>query len=526
VSGRKWAARIVFASLVALGAALRANGLGGSLWLDEAWVANSIAADSIREMLWYEPWLQTSPPGLLILTRLVTSTFGLSEVTLRLIPFLFGAGAVAAAAALARRIFAVPFAIAITAAVASSPVAIAYSRELKQYGLELAGSILLTLAALEYFAHPGRGRFRTLAALTAVFLTLAYSTVFLVPALVLMVLIARSTLRQRLTRAAVLAAVVLAVFGAEYVWFIRPNSSAALHDYWFAEIAHGSTLLGTAAYALVQTGSLLATSMPLPFRIRQFGGTGYAIGALVLVGLAGALWRARKGRLRRLAVQVACLLPVLTVTAAGILGVYPRDKKLYLFLLPGFLILLAAGAETIWAWVAALTRRRRLSRRLARAAGLALVLIAVQDGLRTNPPWRQAEGLEDYASAFRHLRANSQTGDLMWVPACCKEPFKFYERLLGWQPARIAYGETGWPCCPRGAGWLPDGKGPGAVGPDIDTKLAPGRTWAFYTLRESHWSYTGYDEPAVFRAHLKTRGCSEISAREFSGVLVIQFECP
>jgi hypothetical protein len=216
---------------------------------------------------------------------------------------------------------------------------------------------------------------------------------------------------------------------------------------------------------------------------------------------------------------------LLLVTAASLVGVYPREKKLYLFLLPAFLILLAAGAQSLWTWAAVLTRRRRPARTLAQLAAVVLAATALQAGLRTDPPWRQSEMLEDYASAFRHLRENAGPTDLVWVPACSREPFKIYSRMLGWQPARVAYGETGWPCCPRGDEWLKNGKGPGAVGPDIEAKITPGRVWAVYTLRDGQWSYVGYDEPAVFRAQMTKRGCPENSEREFTGVLVMAFEC-
>ncbi len=42
--------------------------IGRSLWLDEAWVANSIHAPSLREMFYYPDWLQTNPPSFLLLS--------------------------------------------------------------------------------------------------------------------------------------------------------------------------------------------------------------------------------------------------------------------------------------------------------------------------------------------------------------------------------------------------------------------------------------------------------------------------
>jgi hypothetical protein len=52
-------------------------GIGRSLWLDEAWVANSINAPALGGMFHYPNWLQTSPPLFLLLARGAVGMFGL-----------------------------------------------------------------------------------------------------------------------------------------------------------------------------------------------------------------------------------------------------------------------------------------------------------------------------------------------------------------------------------------------------------------------------------------------------------------
>ena len=61
-------------------------GIARSLWLDEAWVANSVHAPTLREMFYYPGWLQTSPPLFLLLERGAVRIFGLSNPALRAVP--------------------------------------------------------------------------------------------------------------------------------------------------------------------------------------------------------------------------------------------------------------------------------------------------------------------------------------------------------------------------------------------------------------------------------------------------------
>src|SRR5579871_5577016 len=83
--------------LAAAALVLGLNGIGRSLWLDEAWVANSILQPSIPEMFNYPDWVQSSPPLFLLASRAAVAALGLSNESLRAVPL---AMAVLAAVAL------------------------------------------------------------------------------------------------------------------------------------------------------------------------------------------------------------------------------------------------------------------------------------------------------------------------------------------------------------------------------------------------------------------------------------------
>src|SRR5580692_5828591 len=91
--------------LVLATAALGIRGIGRSLWLDEAWVANSIAAPSLHDTFYYPQWLQTSPPLFLLAARGAVHLLGLSNVSLRIVPLIFALLAVAGFLVVVTRIF-------------------------------------------------------------------------------------------------------------------------------------------------------------------------------------------------------------------------------------------------------------------------------------------------------------------------------------------------------------------------------------------------------------------------------------
>ena len=91
---RKGAALAVWAGVVWMGLA----GMHRGLWLDEAWVANSLRSATSGEMWWGGEWLQTSPPLFLALGRVWLAVAGLSVEALRVVPLVFALVAVAAGA--------------------------------------------------------------------------------------------------------------------------------------------------------------------------------------------------------------------------------------------------------------------------------------------------------------------------------------------------------------------------------------------------------------------------------------------
>src|SRR5580658_2833991 len=114
----------MFAALSLGVVGLGVYGMGRSLWLDEAWVANSIQARSLLGMFYYPDWLQINPPLFLLLARAAVRAVGASNVAFRAVPLAMAVAAAAGMLAVSQRLLRPSFALLATAVVAFDPTGI------------------------------------------------------------------------------------------------------------------------------------------------------------------------------------------------------------------------------------------------------------------------------------------------------------------------------------------------------------------------------------------------------------------
>jgi len=81
---------LTLGGLLLAGAIVRLSYLERSLWLDEAWVANSIQSPTLYGALYYDDWLQTTPPLFVVMSRVIATLFGTSNVAFRILPAVAG----------------------------------------------------------------------------------------------------------------------------------------------------------------------------------------------------------------------------------------------------------------------------------------------------------------------------------------------------------------------------------------------------------------------------------------------------
>jgi hypothetical protein len=406
---------------VLLGIALRtAQYVGaGSLSLDEVALARGILdLDLVALLTQPLPHAQVAPKGFLLLQKLASQWLGASDHALRLVPFLASLAALLAFRKVALHALDGAGPLIATTVFALAPSLITYGSTLKQYASDVCISALLLWLVLASITRPPTALRRSVAAaagMAAVWLSQ--------PALL-----------------------VLASLGAAWLWISRAQPAHARNaGAWLPVWLLWAVSAGAAAWAseasiptdvmALMTGFWKEGYPPVPFdspldlfwpigRIYSLYGSsnpasfGYPARAifLALTALGGyALWRHH----RRTALVL--LAPLLAALAAAWLRLYPFSGRLILFLVPVFVLALAAGVE----WL----RRQAGARapRLGNALAAALVLTAIAPVALRPPPYAR----EDVAPLLAHLRDQRRPGDAIYVYYDVAPAVSFYAERYG-----------------------------------------------------------------------------------------------
>lgn len=470
------------AVVLLLGGIARGYEYERSLWLDEAWVANSVRTGTWEGLFFYPHWLQTSPPLFLAVQKAMGEWAGWRAQS-----WLFGMASIGLAYLLGKRLSGEWAGLAAAVTVAGSKWAIAFAKDAKQYSGELFFGLALLWAAV--LVNDGESRkwwwWPLLAALAVGF---AYPSLFYVPGLVA-VLWWRGERRGAvavLVAAGATAALIAVVLAAR-------NTSPLLKEAW-------------------------AHSYPPPWveidRCLRFywAGTREAVAGnlwppgLMLVAVGLALWT------RRWVWPAVAAAPFGLAMLASALGIYPYGYERFVFHL--------LAAITMWVAIAvgALPERTR--------AAVAVGLIGVFGHLDWAP--RHRDGTE---AALRYLREEKRVSpaDLLYVHAVSAETFRYYRAGLA---AEVVAGEAGAPCCPRPApGEDPKVKmmDPVFFRDDFERFVARGtarRMWFLYTHFAVQWRALGRNDEVEHQKLLAARGCRQEERREFPNVSLSAYWCP
>jgi hypothetical protein len=467
--------RLATIALLAFTLVLGLYGIDRSLWLDEAWVANSVRASTLGGMFYYPNWLQTSPPLFLLLARIAVSVFGLSTVVLRSVPLLLSLLAVFAMMAASRRVVSLPFAVLANAVLTFHPTVVEYFRSFKQYGGEVAATSLILWATLAYLQKPERKQFHVLLAVATAAMTLSYPTVFLLPGVV-----AALAFSDR-ARALTLVGITATVLAAMYWWLIRPNYTPTLRAYWMGD-----------------PETWLAPSMLA------------AVAFCVIVGIRAISRRDR--------IALILLAPCVLLFASELLGWYPASPRTHLFVRPCFILLLVMTLEDLaklvkWKWDAVVVL----------AAAVVVFL-----GVRKQFHEGRFQPEENMSGAVRYLHQNVAPSDVVLVHASLREGFLLYTAIEGWNAPPVVYGDMGWPCCPRDRLSGPDTATPDKVLQDLDSKVPRdfhGRIWLFYTDRPLHWDYLHAYDPKIWQNYFWSRNCRPQVYIRFANLGLVPMNC-
>src|SRR5215469_9187415 len=461
-------------------------GLRRSLWSDEAWVANSATATSLYEVFYYPHWLQTSPPLFLLMVRASVGAFGLTALSLRMVPLVMGVVSAAVMAVIARRLWSISYGLLAWVTFVLSPAAIVFSANLKQYSSELAAASAILLAALMYRQHPTSRRFYLLLVAVSIGLLASYPLVFALPGITLFVTLVPvlsgaapsvSNKGASLLRGLTLGVIAASIFGVEYIFLIGPNTSPALYAFWAPRPGIAIAILsacGRLLKLLPLNGPLPSTIEPAPLAAGLIT-RALVIATIALMGFVLACLRFLRGRRKWFEVQVLCLSPCLAAVVAHAASWYPASPRTSLFLLPFLVTFLTSSVQLIAAFVVSKFRQAWL-RPSVRTALFALTIATIAVGINNVPVSQLKAPTEDVESAVSFLRSHVRRDDLLWVHASMSESFALYKRILGWSDPPAVYGHTGSPCCPCGVVSARSVGSEESIRRDIDDALPVGRS--------------------------------------------------
>ncbi len=434
-------------AILALGALLRMAQYAAdrSLWMDEAKLALNIVARSYGELAQPLDYDQGAPLGFLLLTRLAVSLFGPGEYALRLIPLLAGLAALPLFYAVAKRSLqpnAVPLALALF--VLSSPL-IYYASEVKQYSSDVAVTLALCLAALWFQSKPfTAGRVLIFGLAGAVAIWFSHPAVFVLAGIGVALAIAgrrnltpgpSPTRRGELTPPSLagkgaggLGALAL-FWGASFLgvyWLSLANlgGNTELTDFW----AGGFMPLGPTTAKWLLRAFLGLFNDTLGLTLSGFWGISddevqlslAGIGALALIVGGVVLWRRRRD------VLLYTMLPLLATVAASALGKYPFQGRMLLFAAPLLLLLIAAGAASLW-----FDRNRQAQPSGAVAAALLIGLLFLPYSVYNGYHLVKPKTNEELKPVLAYMQARQQPGDAIYVYHSAQYAMRYYAPRYG-----------------------------------------------------------------------------------------------
>lgn len=338
VGGRR-ASSVLLWALVVAGAVLRIRqyAFDRSLWNDEAALALNVMHRSFWGLTKPLGIVQGAPVGFLWAQKATISVLGSSELALRLVPLVVSLLGLFLYPSLVRR-FLPPWPACLAVGLfALSPALVYYASEAKQYAVDVTAAIVL---AWLYCWMVERAitwrRAGTWGAVCAVVVWCSFSAPFVAGAGALSAVLVALRRGRPAEAGRVVAATSLwlASFAGVYVLTLRTlHSTKALVAYWRDGFAPKPLRLGT---TLTWLGSATRTAVHDPFRLDA---PPLAL-ALMALGLVALLVRSPGP-------GVFAVVLVAAVAVAGILGQYPFQDRLILFLAP-FVFILVAASTTLW----------------------------------------------------------------------------------------------------------------------------------------------------------------------------------
>ena len=334
---------------------VRMNGVGRSLWIDEAMLASSFSKRSLLGILFGGEFenLQSAPLGWILLVKATTMLFGNTECVLRAWSIVFYALSIALFTLLSKREFGFRHTLLGGAILANTTLVLKYSNMFKPYICDCLVAILICYL----FALWLKGRIRTwaLCSLFAVLLWFSQPASFVEGGFLLVALVdsLRRKDRERLRETLVLGIVVCASFAIYYLFWVRRMTSVSdMREWW----------TGQYLSALFESPNKAKVAYKMLFQ-RLFNFDNLS-GFILIAFVYGSARAFRTGQLTAMGAIVALLLACL----ASLMNFYPVIDRLWLFSFPLILIVALFGVSDLL---------KRIDGKALRAADVSALCIAL-----------------------------------------------------------------------------------------------------------------------------------------------------
>jgi uncharacterized membrane protein len=514
---------LVYGALILASLPARLSAMRASLWLDEAWVANSILSPSWKEMLYYSGWLQHTPPLFLALARLLTKVLGPSEAALRVLPVLAGLMAIPVLAIALRKLFSPAAALCGTSLVIVNFWAVKYAQQVKQFGVDVFASALLVFLVAKYCQRPDRRHFTLLVGGFVVISFLSTTAFFMGPSVMVATLLGPLWQVPFYLRAGrvTIASVSLTLSSAiNYLVFLRPNRNLSLLAYWADNCLKLSHPFMSARALFTSFGELLVPQViPVAFFL------GSAIVLTIVAGVVTTLIGAVRGSRKAVVILLLGPLPLAVAMMFSLLGVYPllHAPRMLLWALSSCAVLLATALDPLFNAI-----RQRIARGTqapifyGTAVACLFAVLAFDLIVRHYPRPNEQNG-----EAMRLLHQSMGPSDMLFVHRRMIEQYHYYSGLQGWDARRVYVGNTGWPsCCARNGATYDSSPGVETYAIDLRRATAqiqrPGQLWMFLPWGHSDLILKIMATPGL----MQVQSCYESHREDFDQSLVLAYECP
>jgi hypothetical protein len=410
----KWAVWIA----VLFGAALRLIQYLArtSLWGDELAVVANVGSRSLLDLA-LKPLSasQMAPAGFLLALKSVTLICGMSEYSVRLIPFIASLFSLPLFAVFGRFKLVRPYTLLIALlALAFSPPLIRHSAQAKPYSSDVALCLLCIYVAALWIE---KGTIRSAAILSSVLaigIWFSYPAMF-VGATVALIVVIRCFAKWSKRRAFQTCVLLSAWLSSSVLLFVfeQHRTSSATHSYMLVYWANwlmpqDLNVSSISAYLVRLFHDCFADFLRLPKWRTCF--------LLMALGVISVF--------RQSKVAALVVVPILLTLGASMFRMYPFSGRLILFLVPYFILLIAAGFDFCVEAALAFGASMRIE---IPVACVALLVLCVWPVRKAHPPFYDSETRPMIA----YLGSNLHAGDAVYVHEATWRQYQFYGPKFG-----------------------------------------------------------------------------------------------